>query len=340
MRLAISTKNAFQAAIAVLLTVAIGRIFQLDHSYWATLTAMLMVAQTFGESVKKSFERISMTIAGCIVGTLIYFALKESSISLIILMLIVTFFVNYYFTVAYLLSVFFITLLVVFIFATLGNWNMQILEARIIETVIGAVIALISTALIFPMSTRKSIVKEIPLFVEKIQSAMDSTFARLFDPTDQSKRVGLLPAFQTLQIKVVHLRYENMFHLFNKAEFDRIMFHLRVLGNHVSNAYDLAKVIQKQPALETIQEELHSMQDLLKHNFAILHQKASNQASTEKYISMNELRAKIRVKVAASLRQSISTPSEWFKFYTMLYAIRKSNDAIGEILETDDNDET
>jgi len=338
MQLEISTKNGYQAAFAVFISIVISYIFHLDRSYWSTLTAFLMITQTFGESIKRSLERISMTILGCIAGTLIYFSLKNSEISLIILILLVTFFINYYFTVTYSLSVFFVTLLVVFLFAILGQWNTNILEERIIETIIGAVIALISTAIVFPTFSTKKLSNEIPNFLQKLQISIDSTFSHLYDPNNTSRREKLLQAFNSMQLRVNHLRYENLFNLFSKQTFDSIIFNLRTLLHHVINAYDLANMLQGQLSLTLIQDDLKLLQNILSHNFSLLEQRMRSRIITSQFISMDNLRETVREKVKASLLKSGSEQEQWFQFYSLLYSIRKTNEIIGEILlETNKN---
>jgi hypothetical protein len=48
-----STKIAIQAAVAVALAVLVSHVFELNRSYWAILTAMVLISQTWGESLKK-----------------------------------------------------------------------------------------------------------------------------------------------------------------------------------------------------------------------------------------------------------------------------------------------
>lgn len=338
MQLAVSTKNGFQAATAVFLTLALQRIFNLDHAYWSTLTAVLMITQTFGESIKKSVERVSMTTFGCVIGTLIYFAVKDSLITVIILMLIVTFFINYYFTVSYAIAAFFVSLLVVFNFATLGQWNTTILEARIFQTAIGAGIALLSTAIVFPMSTRKTLMDEFPEFVDRLQHIMNNCFTRIFDPDANPEHCNISKTFHTLQNKVHGLRNENLFHIYNKNEFNQLLFDLRTLGANITSAYDLAKDTQHCVCLKSLKPELLQFQNLLNHNFELLKARIRRIDCDKKFLDMEALRHKLRLKVAEILQKSITETSDWFKTTSLLYSLRRANESIKEILDTLEDD--
>lgn len=50
MKIRNTTRMAFQAAIAITITELINRQFNMDHGYWATLTAMALTAQTWGKA--------------------------------------------------------------------------------------------------------------------------------------------------------------------------------------------------------------------------------------------------------------------------------------------------
>lgn len=68
---------AWQAAIAISIAECISLAFNLERGYWTTLTAMVLTTQTFGESVKRSLERVSMTILGGLSGTVLYFYCRQ-----------------------------------------------------------------------------------------------------------------------------------------------------------------------------------------------------------------------------------------------------------------------
>ena len=146
-----TTKIAIQAATAVAIAELIAFSFSLERSYWATLTALFLVSQTWGESFKKSIERIVMTIIGGSIGTLLYLVLPHNQTIVFTMLITAIFFSIYFIEISYLTATFFITCFVVFLFALIGQWNFIILKERIFETMIGAAIATSVSYFIFPV---------------------------------------------------------------------------------------------------------------------------------------------------------------------------------------------
>lgn len=139
-----TTRMAFQAAIAIAISELISSYFNLEHGYWSTLTAMALIAQTWGESVKRSIERVLMTILGGLCGTFLYFfVIPSNEIFVMGILLIFIFLTVYLIPINNLIAVFTLTGFVVFFFALLGDWNFVLLKQRIEETALGALIAVV-----------------------------------------------------------------------------------------------------------------------------------------------------------------------------------------------------
>lgn len=135
MKLRRTTKMAYQAAIAIALAEVISMHFYLERGYWIVLTAMVLTTQTWGESVKRALERVGMTVLGGSVGTALYFYIpNHESKTLVLLMLSSIFFTIYMAKIQHLISMFFMTCFVVFLFALIGDWDLMLLRARIIDT--------------------------------------------------------------------------------------------------------------------------------------------------------------------------------------------------------------
>ena len=95
MKIRATTKRAFQAATAIFIAEVISWHFQLERGYWVTLTAMALTMQTWGESLMRSFERVSMTILGGLVGTALYFIVPRNDVILVSCLLFFVFFTVY-----------------------------------------------------------------------------------------------------------------------------------------------------------------------------------------------------------------------------------------------------
>ena len=59
---------AFQASVAAAVLVGIDLAFHLEHGYWAILTGVIIVANTFGDTWRRGLERAAGTVVGVAVG--------------------------------------------------------------------------------------------------------------------------------------------------------------------------------------------------------------------------------------------------------------------------------
>ena len=174
MKIRATTKRAFQAATAIFIAEVISWHFQLERGYWVTLTAMALTMQTWGESLMRSFERVSMTILGGLVGTALYFIVPRNDVILVSCLLFFVFFTVYMRQIIYLASVFSLTCFVVFLFAFISNWTLSILYERILETILGAAIAIIVGRFFLPAQT--NIANLFVDFFGKINASIRLTF--------------------------------------------------------------------------------------------------------------------------------------------------------------------
>ena len=212
-----STRLAIQAVVAVSLATLLAPLFHWERSYWSVLTAMLMISQTLGDSIKKSIERVSMTIIGGIVGRLLFFLTLHFPDLQKILLFISLFFCIFFLTSFYLWSVFFVSMLVVFLFASIQSWTVDLLTWRIIETLFGASMAILASAFIFPIKTNEKLSQELASFIEHLSSltimGIDCLIQKRVDPAllGQQQR-SLLNELNILQQRLVTMRFELVFH--------------------------------------------------------------------------------------------------------------------------------
>ena len=222
MQLRHTTKMATQAAIAIALAELISRFFYIERGYWITATAMALTAQTWGESVKRSFDRVGMTILGGSLGTLLFFYLPRHEPTVyIFLALVFVFFAIYLLKIYPLISVFFLTCFVVFSFSLLGDWTIYVLQARIIDTVLGAVIALVVGFCFF--SSKTSISGLFIDYLQKIKAMMTMTFDKISPQKTSITSPSLLADFQKIKKNSLSIRYELLFHRLNIRDFNFLL---------------------------------------------------------------------------------------------------------------------
>ncbi|KTD64418.1 FUSC family protein [Legionella spiritensis] len=216
-----TTRMGIQAAIAIFLAELISLTLHMERGYWTTLTAMALTAQTWGESVKRSFERVTMTIFGGVVGTALYFSLPSDPATIAAILLLFVFFTIYFFPIFHLAGVFTLTCFVVFLFAMLGNWTILLLEERVFDTILGAAIALLVNCFFLP---DKSDAQDLFItHLERSKAALSLTFFKKTSVVEPVTSHVLSVEFQTIRKKALSSRYELLFHRLNNRNFNLLM---------------------------------------------------------------------------------------------------------------------
>jgi len=220
---------AFQAALAILVSELFTAYFELERGYWTTLTAMAVTTQTWAENIKKSYERLIMTVLGGLAGTLLYFIIPKDQTLIVTLLLIFVFFTVYLIQIYHLLGIFFLTCFVVFLFAIVADWNFYLLAARIYDTIIGIVIALIISAFFMPVKTNVN-----QLFVryyEKIKKMLNIAFEHKDEFFLSSRQ--LIMEFHSIKKKAQAIQYELMLRKGNQNIFHTLLKNTAICTHEV-----------------------------------------------------------------------------------------------------------
>jgi uncharacterized membrane protein YccC len=162
MKLSIEAKLGYRAALAVIIALAVSHFFHLDRSYWAVLTTLALISQSWGESLQKAYARFGMTILGCGLGYLLFLVVGHNHWLVLGCLLLGVFGLAYFFVISYAWAMFFIGIIVVFMFGFLGLWSIDLLWERIYETAIGCVIAALVTGLFMPVYSRQKFYQKLP----------------------------------------------------------------------------------------------------------------------------------------------------------------------------------
>ncbi|WP_235602908.1 FUSC family protein [Piscirickettsia litoralis] len=273
-----ATRQAIQASLAVLITLLLGHIFPLDRAIWATLTAVMLVSSTFGESIKKAGERVAMTLVGGVIATALYYLLlKGHPIALIISLLISIGCSVYFLVISYAWVSFFLTSFVVFLFALLSHWDFQLLIARSYETIIGAAVAVAVAGLVFPIRGQKSVADHYMCVLEKVECFIDDIFSCLSVGSEERKNVlkhwqGVLyPSWQQLKVRQNFVNFELAFSREKREEVQAYQAGFDILFHYLTNILELLK---KEPSAlcREFEHELKQIKGIIQENTSLLHQ--------------------------------------------------------------------
>ncbi len=327
MKLRATTKRALQAATAISIAELISWYFQLERGYWMTLTTMALTMQTWGESVKRSFERVTMTIIGGIAGTILYFIVPANNITAMIFLLVSVFFTVYMLQIFYLISVFFLTCFVVFLFALIGEWTVAIMFDRILETAMGAVIAVVVGRCF--LSEKTNVADVFVGFWEKINASI----GLVFDGRPCIKRPSsiqyLAAECQKIRKQAMAVRYELLFHQMSQRDFYALLNQTTLSTQYVINLIDawdwLAPYLSQQDqagisiAVKTTQ---YNIDALIRH---------FKDKKTATMLPVTRVTALLNKAIAEDSARFASLDSEALGYYNLMYFFTRLNTCLHEI---------
>ncbi|MTG97430.1 MULTISPECIES: FUSC family protein [Myroides] len=187
-------RHATRLTLTILVGFIIGKAFALLNAYWILLTIVVIMRPGFGLTKQRAFERVIGTVIGGLLalGLLLFI----DNVSVIAYLTIFTMIIGYWFShTDYKVGVTFITMYVVLIYAILTPNFMDLLLYRIVDTVIGAVLAFGANYLLWPsweflnvnthlsksVKANKDYVKEITLlYNEKGEVTLPYKLARKY----------------------------------------------------------------------------------------------------------------------------------------------------------------
>ncbi|KTD78395.1 FUSC family protein [Legionella waltersii] len=224
-----NTKLALQTALALFITETLCYLFKVEKGYWATLTAMGLTSLTWGESIKRSIERISMTILGGVTATLLYFVLPPMPVYYFICLISFLYFSLLFTISSQLLSLFSMTAFVVFLFGLLSGWTSELLEERIADTILGATVALVIGYFFF---SRKPDTNQLLInYFEKLRSYMQ---AFLETPhLMPSLMTQIMMELDLLLNQSIHISYSLILHHKRNKQFKHLIELLRISSHQL-----------------------------------------------------------------------------------------------------------
>jgi uncharacterized membrane protein YccC len=329
-----STKIAIQAAVAVALAVLVSHVFELNRSYWAILTAMVLISQTWGESLKKGIERVLMTIVGGVAGTILFFLIGDHVYWELFFLMTSVFFMMYFWDISYQVTVFFVTMYVVFLFAELSGWSLEMLGARIYETAIGSGIAIFTSAVVFPVKARVSIPSMMADYLVEIKKTVSHVFFVIKtnhqDTAWQKDRTRLVKKFSELRTNAMVSGYELVFTRFNRRKIKLMMHKLRTITHYSTSLLEAASMAATNQALPEIEVVLQRIERGLQNNLSVLVAKYRGEAIGEFSLLAEEGDA-LNAKLVDLYKSERASQSELFYLYSFWYFAKKLNEVMREM---------
>jgi len=119
------------------------------HSYWVLLTIIVILKPGYSLSKQRNYHRLIGTIIGGIIGAIVLIFIQNTAAELIFLVIFMLGAYSFQ-RLNYVVSVIFTTPYVLILFKFLGVGHLDIVRERVIDTIIGSVIAFVASYTLFP----------------------------------------------------------------------------------------------------------------------------------------------------------------------------------------------
>lgn len=149
-----SSRQAIQAGLSTGLALLLGSLVSTSHQYWAAMPAFSVVSGSDGETRLKATQRVVVTVLGATVGFGLAILAGHSPAVAIPLLVVSVFFIAFLRPVSSVWAAFWQTLLLATVYDVLGTLRVETLPVRVVETLIGALVAVAVSALVLPTRTR------------------------------------------------------------------------------------------------------------------------------------------------------------------------------------------
>ncbi len=158
-RLSMTSRQAVQVTLAGVLAIVLGTMLSPTRYYWAVIAAFVTFTGTGTrtETLLKGSARIGGTLLGLVAAVVLAHLTVGHQVAIFATILASIFLAFYLVKISYAAMTFFITILLGQLYTVLGTFTDQLLELRLGETAVGAVVGVLVAMVLAPLSTRDTV---------------------------------------------------------------------------------------------------------------------------------------------------------------------------------------
>ena len=265
MKLLHTTRHAFQAATAVAAVYALAAMFpQLERPYWAVGTALVVLCQTWSESIKKAAQRVAATFVGLLAALVLCRFLESQPMIEAVAIFACIFLFSYSAAGSYLWAIFWMSIMVIMMFQLLGRMDHQLVLERMIETLLGAGMAVLVSTFVFPVRATDQLRSDVPAFLRMVQKACEGSFNEVLgmDCEGETPAHGkLLGSFNRVQDEFLTRQRETFLLRREPTRLRRWIFGMEMLMFYTSDLHHAVLQVQGDVAAVRVREEILQLRD-------------------------------------------------------------------------------
>jgi uncharacterized membrane protein YgaE (UPF0421/DUF939 family) len=198
-----TTRKAIQGLVAGILAIITGHIISPVQPYWVLLTTFIIQigTESVGRTYVKGFQRSLGTVIGAVFGFAAAKLVSGHAVLEVTLMFFVIFLMFYVFPVSYTWMSFFITMLIAFMYdLLLGGISAALIGARVIDTIAGALIALLVSAFVLPKKTKGKVTETFDEFLDELKTYVSAYLGSLINKESSELTDKAFELDQKLQV--------------------------------------------------------------------------------------------------------------------------------------------
>lgn len=142
-------RHSLRLSIAMLFAYSLGIVFEIQNAYWILLTVIVIMRPSYGLTKERSKDRIIGTIIGAVIAIGIVL-LTQNKILYAILSLVTLVFAFALIQQNYKSAAALITISIVFVYSFINPKALEVIQYRVIDTCIGAIIAVVANYSLLP----------------------------------------------------------------------------------------------------------------------------------------------------------------------------------------------
>lgn len=150
-------RHALRMVIVMLIAFVVSKLIPFgNHSYWILMTVLVILKPGWSLTKQRNYQRMTGTIIGGLAGIGILLVVDQEIIKFSFLMIFMVLAYSFI-RINYILGVMFLTPYLLMLYSFLGVSTVEILKERVVDTIIGSLLAFLSSYVIFPSWESKNV---------------------------------------------------------------------------------------------------------------------------------------------------------------------------------------
>lgn len=177
-RASAADRQSVQAGLSTGLALFLGSLVSTSHQLWAAMPAFQVLSGSDGETRFRGVQRIVATILGSGVAFGLAILANHSPAVAFPLLIVSVFFMSFLRAVSSTWTAFWQMLILATMYDMLGTLDVETVQVRVVETTIGAVVAMLVAAFVLPTRTRARVLLGMSDAVRRAGALAEGLFAR------------------------------------------------------------------------------------------------------------------------------------------------------------------